>query len=84
MISTRVDRQPVLPGHLQHPLPGAGPVEEAGGGALRAEHDVLGHREHRYQHEVLVHHADARGDGVAGTLEAPRRAVHDDLTGVGL
>jgi hypothetical protein len=30
-----------------------------------AEHDVLGDREHRDEHEVLVHHADARRHGVA-------------------
>ena len=39
---------------------GAGQVEQRR--RLRgsaAEHDVLGHRHHRDQHEVLVHHADA-------------------------
>ena len=33
--------------------------------ALGAEHDVLQHGEGLDQHEVLVHHADARRDGIA-------------------
>ena len=50
-----------------------------GADRLDAEHDVLGHREHRHQHEVLVHHADAGADGVAGAVEMGRLAVDEDL-----
>ena len=46
---------------------------------LDAEHDVFGDREHRHQHEVLMHHADAGADGVAGAVEAGRLAVDEDL-----
>ena len=48
-------------------------------GLLAAEHDVLGDGEDRDQHEVLVDHADAGGDGVAGRGERDRLAVDDDL-----
>ena len=41
---------------------------------LVAEHDVLGDGEHRDELEVLVHHADAGGDGVgASCRSAPAR-----------
>ena len=33
---------------------------------FRPQHHVLGDGQHRHQHEVLVHHADARRDGVVG------------------
>jgi hypothetical protein len=35
-------------------------------GLLPAEHHVLGDAEHRDEHEMLVHHADASLDGVTG------------------
>ena len=38
--------------------------------SLGAEHDVLGDGEDGDQHEVLVHHADAGRDRVAGAAEA--------------
>src|SRR5690606_21828917 len=47
------------------------------------EHDVFGHREHRDQHEVLVHHADAGRDAVAWPAEADWLAVDQDLALVG-
>ena len=46
---------------------------------LDAEHDVFRHGEHRHQHEVLMHHADAGADGVAGAVEADRLAVDEDF-----
>ncbi len=45
---------------------------------LAAEDDVLPHREVVGEHEVLVHHADAAGDGVAGGVELARLAVDRD------
>src|SRR5207302_897994 len=60
----RVDLQPVAPGQLPHVAAGLAPVEQAGrAGFLHAEGDVLGHGEHRYEHEVLVHHPYAGRDG---------------------
>ncbi len=37
---------------------------------LRGEHDVLGDRHHRDEHEVLVHHPDARVDRRASASRA--------------
>jgi hypothetical protein len=50
---------------------------------LDAQHHVLGHREDRHQHEVLVHHADARVDRIARAVEDHRLAVDQDLALVG-
>ena len=36
------------------------------------------------QHEVLMHHADAGVDGVAGIVHHNLFAVHEDVTGGGL
>ncbi len=51
---------------------------------LGAEHDVLGDGEHGYELEVLVDHADAAGDGVAGVAQVHRLALDDDLAVVGV
>ena len=62
-----VDGEPVPFGHLMHEVSRLVPVENAQtAGRLAAEHDVLGDGEDRHQHEVLVHHPDPGGDGVAG------------------
>ena len=45
---------------------------------LGAQQHVLQHRERLHQHEVLVHHADAGGDGVRGTGEFGRAPVDLD------
>ena len=59
---------------------GAAAGEEAEAACLLvAEHDVLGHGEHRDEHEVLVHHADAGGHGVARAAEGDRLVVDEDL-----
>ena len=36
-----------------------------------------------HEHEVLVDHADAQVDGLAGALDVDGRAVDEDLAGVG-
>ena len=70
----RVDREPVAVGQLLHALAGRAAVEHAhrvaraGLDRLVAEHDVLGNRHHRDEHEVLVHHADPEVDRVVGEL----------------
>ncbi len=48
-------------------------------GGLHAEDDVLGHGEHRDQHEVLVDHADPGVDRVLGGAGCLRLAVDQDL-----
>ena len=50
---------------------------------LLAEQDVLGHRQHRHQHEVLVDHADAAPDGVVRAGDLDCLAVEQDLAGIG-
>ena len=49
------------------------------GPALGAEHHVLQHGERIDQHEVLVHHADAGGDGVVGAVDRGLGAVDEDV-----
>src|SRR6266851_5239618 len=46
---------------------------------LAPEHDVFAYREDRDEHEMLVHHPDAKGDGIARTADARGLAVDDDL-----
>src|SRR5262249_12635938 len=45
---------------------------------LAAEDHVLQDREVVGEHEVLVHHADATGDGVGGAVEGHLLAVHGE------
>ncbi len=53
--------RPVALGDLRDPPPRLAPAHQAERrDVLVPEHDVLGHREHRDEHEVLMHHADAR------------------------
>ena len=84
MIASGSTSQPVLGADRAHLLARLGEVEAVeAAGRLDAEHDVLGDREHRHQHEVLVHHADAGPDRVARALEPHRLAVDEDLALVG-
>ena len=50
---------------------------------LGAEHDVLQHGEAVHQHEMLMHHADAGGDRIAGAARFQGMAVHLDGALVG-
>src|SRR6185295_19147257 len=81
----RRDGEAVLLGDLRHLAADAPAVEEAGeSGLLVAEGDVLRDGEDRDEHEVLVHHADARRDGVTWSLEGDWGAVDQDLAAVRL
>jgi hypothetical protein len=51
---------------------------------LTAEHDVLGDRHHRDEHEVLMHHPDPGLDRLAGGGERDWLPVEPDLSSVGL
>jgi hypothetical protein len=51
---------------------------------LVPQHHVLGDREHGDQHEVLVHHPDARLDRLAWALEPDGPVVEEDLALVGV
>ena len=57
--------------------------EEAVGHRLLAEEDVLGDGQDGDEHEVLVDHADAAGDGVGRAGDPDRRPVEEDLALVG-
>ena len=79
-----LDAEAVRRGELGDAPPGGPAVEHhAARARLAAEHDVLEHREVVGEHEVLVHHADAGGDGVAGAAEAHLPAVDADRALVG-
>ena len=65
---------------LTHRLAGTLTTDDSGRtGRLEAQRDRLGDREDGDEHEVLVHHADARRDRVAGPLERHGLAVNEDL-----
>ena len=49
-----------------------------------AEHDVFGDGKHGDQHEVLVHHADALGDGIVRIEHRTGLAVDENLAAIGL
>ena len=79
-----VDLEAEPPAELDDPPVGLVPVEEeAVGHRLLAEEDVLGDGQDRDQHEVLVDHADAAGDGVGRAGDPDRRPVEQDLALVG-
>src|SRR3546814_97858 len=70
----------------QAPQLGARLLDAAGkdGTGFGTQHDVLHHRHGVHQHEVLMHHADAGGDGVARRADRHRPPVDEDLAAVGL
>ena len=78
----RIDREPVaLAQLLDAPLGGRRTQDDAATlASMVAEDDVLRDRERLDQPEVLVHHADARVEGVAWRVEADTLAVELDLT----
>ena len=51
---------------------------------IQAEQHVLGHGLRRYQHEVLVDHADPGADRVARIVEGDGLVVDQDLALIGL
>jgi hypothetical protein len=84
MPTVGVDVEAVAVGELPHLGAGLAPVEQAGrAGLLDAERDVLRDREHRHQHEVLMHHSDAGRDRVLRRAEAHRLAIYVYLALVG-
>ncbi len=51
----------------------------AGLGGFGAEGNVFCHGEHRNEHEVLVHHADAGGHGIARSRELNGVSIKQDF-----
>src|SRR5579884_1229399 len=78
----RIDGEPELRGELADALLGSALVEQRPVVRLDAEDDVLGDGHHRDEHEVLVHHPDARVDRVARRRERDGPAVQPDLSRV--
>src|SRR5207244_492385 len=78
----RVDREAELLRQLAHTLLGAALVEEDALARLDAEDDVLGHRHHRDEHEMLVHHPDAGLDRIARRAEVDGLPVQEDVAAV--
>ena len=82
--SVRIDLQAVLLRDGGDPRRGLPAIEkDAAANTLGAQHDVLRHRKGRHQHKVLVHHADALGNGVGGPLNRRLLAAHHDLAPIG-
>ena len=64
-----VHLQSVALGQLHDLLPGSGTVHHHTLHRLRAQNDVVQHREALHQLEVLVHHADVQGGGIVGVID---------------
>ena len=55
-------------------------IQKVGAGCrFDAEDHILDDTENRHQHEMLMHHADAAGDTVAGTGKERRCAINENL-----
>ncbi len=75
-----VNVQAVLVGQLTDSVGCPVPVEEQTiAPGFVAQHDVLGHGQRGDEHEMLVHHADALGNGVVGAVDVGLAAVEEDL-----
>ncbi len=57
-------------------------VEHRTGVFVQAEHSVLHHGEAPHQHEFLVHHTNAKRDGVFRAVDCDRLAVDQDRSGI--
>ena len=81
----RIDREPEPLGDLANAVVGLAEIEQClGVGRLGREDDVLRHRHHRDQHEVLMHHPHAGLDRGARRAELHRLAGDHDLALVGV
>ena len=74
-LGVEVDLEAVALGELLHALAGLLLLDEAQLRRLRAEDDVVQHREHVDELEVLMHHAYVQGRGVVGVLYPDLLAV---------
>ena len=79
-----VDGQAIALGDLHHVFARGGHIELDAFGRLGAEDDVFRDGEGLDQHKVLVHHADARVNGVTGIVHLNLLAVDQNIAGGGL
>ncbi len=80
----RIDFQPVIVLKALQLLARSGPALGKRSTAFSAQHDVFQHGEIFHQHEMLMHHADARTDRRLAIADRYRRAVYPDFTGISL
>ncbi len=79
----RLDVESQTRGELADAPRGLAEVEQlAGSHDLLSQNDVLGDGQHRHEHEVLMHHADAAPDRFGRIVDGDRLAVDTDLAGV--
>ena len=78
-----IDRQAVAVRQLAHAGAGGLEIEPAPPARLLTEHDVLGHRHHRHEHEVLVDHPDPQRDRGRRRADLHLLPVDEDLALVG-
>ena len=76
-----IDGQTITLGNLHHVFPGGGHIQHNALPGLRTQDDVFRDGEGLNQHKVLMHHANARGDGVSGRVHVQLLSVHEDLAG---
>ncbi len=80
-----INAEPVAIGDLADAGAGLLEVQDAGrAGVLVAQGNVLGDREDGDEHEVLVHHADPGGHGIARAVELHWLVVDEDFALGGL
>ena len=77
-----IHRQPVVLGECLQGDPGASAVQPAPAMRFGAHQHVIQGRAGARQHEVLMHHADARGNRFGRRTPGPPLAVHKDFARV--
>ena len=83
-LRVRIDGKAIALGNLHHVFPGGSHIQHDTLPGLRAQDNVFRHRKGLDQHEVLVHHADARRDSVTGCTHIQLLSINDDVAGGGL
>ena len=79
----RVDMEPEPVRQIQHPAARLCDIDHPELARLSAEHDVAHDAHRRHQLEVLVHHADAAGDGVVRARQLDHLVGNHDLARIG-
>ena len=74
----RVDVEVIAIRQLAHLRAGSSHRQHTGSRFLSSEHDVLGHREHVDEHEMLVDHPDTGRHGLLGIVEVLLHAIDVD------
>src|SRR5205085_12479021 len=75
----RVNRKFEFIGERANLLRGFIQIERSGCSRLCAEHDVFGDGHRLDEHEMLVHHADTKSDGVMRRIDLTGRTINHDL-----